>query len=113
MYIVTSKPKRISEYSGVVHIIFTLFINYNNKNCKGKFLTANTILHLTDSAFVRITRLATQDFPYFYFIQTKNKKSPDTFQYQGFLKTVLALNPNDCKCTLLLQSRNAYLNILV
>jgi len=26
MYIVTSKPKRISEYSGVVHIIFSLFI---------------------------------------------------------------------------------------
>lgn len=28
MYIVTSKPKRMSEYSGLVHMIITLLIVY-------------------------------------------------------------------------------------
>jgi len=27
MYIVTSKPKRISEYSGLVHIVITLSVD--------------------------------------------------------------------------------------
>jgi len=84
MYIVTSKPKRISEYSGVVHIIFSLFIILIIKPL-GEFQTVDAMLHLPPLAYVRINPIPSKDFPHLLIIMLQAKKSPVPFQERGFL----------------------------
>ncbi len=61
MYIVTSKPKRMSEYSGLVHIInSSLIIKITTLNY---FKAAKVMLHLAPIPYVRNTRHETKDFP--------------------------------------------------
>jgi hypothetical protein len=79
---VTSKPKRISEYSGLVHMIILSYI-YENAITE-KFLTANTILHRHKPSYVRNTRERPQDYPYLLSLKFEVKKTPISFDIRAF-----------------------------